>query len=64
MTNKAALYREAPAEQVGTTAGLLRTFGYVGSIASATITDIVLRGGVDAADASVRPSRPQHKCST
>jgi predicted MFS family arabinose efflux permease len=50
VTNQAALYREAPAEQVGTAAGLLRTFGYVGSIASATITGIVSHGGVDDTD--------------
>jgi predicted MFS family arabinose efflux permease len=50
--NQAALYREAPAEKVGTASGLLRTFGYVGSIASATITGIVFRGGVD--DAGLR----------
>jgi MFS family permease len=47
VTNQAALYREAPAEKVGTASGLLRTFGYVGSIASATITGVVFRGGVD-----------------
>ncbi len=37
------LYQSAPAEKVGTAAGLLRTFGYVGSIASATITGIAFR---------------------
>jgi predicted MFS family arabinose efflux permease len=47
VTNQAALYREAPAEKVGTASGLLRTSGYIGSIASATITGIVFRGGVD-----------------
>jgi MFS family permease len=52
VTNQAALYRDAPAEKVGTASGLLRTFGYVGSIASATITGIVFRGGVD--DAGLR----------
>jgi len=52
VTNQAALYRAAPAEKVGTASGLLRTFGYVGSIASATITGIVFRGGVD--DAGLR----------
>jgi MFS family permease len=52
VTNQAALYREAPAEKVGTASGLLRTFGYVGSVASATITGIVFRGGVD--DAGLR----------
>jgi hypothetical protein len=44
--------REAPTQKVGTASGLLRTFGYVGSIASATITGIVFRGGVD--DAGLR----------
>jgi MFS family permease len=52
VSNQAALYREAPAEKVGTASGLLRTFGYVGSIASATITGIVFRVGVD--DAGLR----------
>jgi len=42
-----ALYREAPAGKAGTASGLLRTFGYVCSIASAAITGIVFRGGVD-----------------
>ncbi|WP_030184790.1 MFS transporter, partial [Streptomyces sp. NRRL S-813] len=36
-----ALYTHAPQEQLGTAAGLLRTFGYVGSIASSAITGIV-----------------------
>jgi predicted MFS family arabinose efflux permease len=36
-----ALYTHAPAEQLGTASGLLRTFGYVGSIASSAITGIV-----------------------
>jgi MFS family permease len=35
-----ALYTNAPAEQLGTASGLLRTFGYVGSIASSAITGI------------------------
>ena len=47
-----ALYREAPAGKAGTASGLLRTFGYVGSIASATITGVVFRSGVD--DAGLR----------
>ena len=47
VTNQTALYREAPAEKVGTAAGLLRTFGYVGSIAAATITGLVFRARID-----------------
>jgi predicted MFS family arabinose efflux permease len=47
VANQTALYKEAPAEKVGTASGLLRTFGYVGSIASATITGIVFRVRVD-----------------
>ena len=42
-----ALYRESPADKVGTASGLLRTFGYIGSIASATITGLVFRTRVD-----------------
>jgi MFS family permease len=44
--NQTALYTQAPADQLGTASGLLRTFGYVGSIASSAITGIVFRTGV------------------
>jgi MFS family permease len=44
--NQTALYSQAPAEQLGTASGLLRTFGYVGSIASSAITGIVFRARV------------------
>ena len=47
VTNQTALYRESPPEKVGTASGLLRTFGYIGSIASATITGLVFRTHVD-----------------
>jgi nicotinamidase-related amidase/predicted MFS family arabinose efflux permease len=43
LSNQTALYQAAPAEKLGTASGLLRTFGYVGSIASATITGIAFR---------------------
>jgi MFS family permease len=46
VTNQTALYREAPPQAIGTASGLLRTFGYVGSIASATITGLVFRSHV------------------
>jgi MFS family permease len=36
-----ALYTHAPQQRLGTASGLLRTFGYVGSIASSAITGIV-----------------------
>jgi len=39
--NQTALYTHAPADQLGTASGLLRTFGYVGSIGSSAITGIV-----------------------
>jgi len=39
--NQTALYLQSPPENLGTAAGLLRTFGYLGSIGSATITSIV-----------------------
>ncbi|SDN45984.1 MFS transporter [Actinacidiphila guanduensis] len=39
--NQTALYAHAPAEQLGTASGLLRTFGYVGSIAASAVTGIV-----------------------
>jgi sugar phosphate permease len=44
--NQTALYTQAPADQLGTASGLLRTFGYVGSIASSAITGIVFHAGV------------------
>jgi MFS family permease len=47
VSNQTALYREAPAEKVGTASGLLRTFGYIGSIAAATITGVAFRVRVD-----------------
>jgi MFS family permease len=43
VSNQTALYIQAPAGKVGTASGLLRTFGYVGSIASATITGMAFR---------------------
>ena len=46
VTNQTVLYRAAPPRSVGTASGLLRTFGYVGSIASATITGLVFRSDV------------------
>ena len=47
VANQTALYTQAPAHVVGTASGLLRTFGYVGSIAAATITGVAFRSGVD-----------------
>ena len=44
--NQTALYAQAPPEQLGTASGLLRTFGYVGSIASSAVTGIVFRTNV------------------
>jgi MFS family permease len=44
--NQTALYAQAPADQLGTASGLLRTFGYVGSIASSAITGIVFHASV------------------
>ena len=44
--NQTALYLQSPPESLGTAAGLSRTFGYLGSIASATITSIVFHARV------------------
>ena len=44
--NQTALYLQSPPENVGTASGLSRTFGYIGSIASATITSIVFHARV------------------
>jgi MFS family permease len=45
--NQLALYRQAPAETIGTASGLLRTFTYLGSIASAVIIGSAYRHSVD-----------------
>ncbi|WP_377273508.1 MFS transporter [Peterkaempfera sp. SMS 1(5)a] len=44
--NQTALYLAAPPDQIGTTSGLFRTFGYLGTIISAVIGSIVFRDGV------------------
>ena len=44
--NQTALYLQSPPESLGTASGLSRTFGYIGSIASATITSIVFHARV------------------
>jgi MFS family permease len=44
--SQTALYSQAPAEQLGTASGLLRTFGYIGSIGSSAITGIVFHASV------------------
>jgi nicotinamidase-related amidase/predicted MFS family arabinose efflux permease len=46
VANQTALYAQAPADQIGTASGLSRTFGYLGSIASATITGLAFRSSV------------------
>jgi MFS family permease len=46
VSNQTALYLQAPRDSVGTASGLSRTFGYIGSIASATITSIVFHARV------------------
>ena len=42
-SNQLALYGQAPPEVLGTASGLIRSFGYLGSIASSAITGIVYR---------------------
>jgi cyanate permease len=44
--NQTALYTQAAAEQLGTASGLLRTFGYAGSIAASAITGVVFHTAV------------------
>jgi MFS family permease len=41
--NQTALYGQVPAADIGTASGLLRSFGYIGSIASSAIIAIVFR---------------------
>jgi MFS family permease len=45
--NQTALYEAGPPSQLGTAAGLFRTFGYIGSIASSAIISGVFRASVD-----------------
>jgi MFS family permease len=45
--NQTALYTEVSADQLGTASGLLRSFGYVGSIASAALISVVFHATVD-----------------
>lgn len=44
--NLTALYKQVTASQIGTAAGQLRTFGYIGSIASSAIIGIVFHKSV------------------
>jgi MFS family permease len=44
--NQTALYAQVPAADIGTASGLLRSFGYIGSIASSAITAIVFHARV------------------
>jgi MFS family permease len=41
--NQTALYAQVPAADIGTASGLLRSFGYIGSIASSAIIAMVFR---------------------
>jgi len=45
--NQTSLTQHAPADQLGTASGLLRTFGYVGSIGASAITGLVYHQTVD-----------------
>ena len=45
--NQAALYTQAPAARMGTASGLLRTFGYLGAIASSAVMGALFHGGAD-----------------
>ncbi|MFE4176874.1 MFS transporter [Streptomyces sp. NPDC056909] len=47
VANQTVLYQEAPAATVGTASGLLRTFGCIGSIASAAITGTAFHTSID-----------------
>jgi MFS family permease len=46
VSNQTAVYLQAPADQIGIASGLFRTFGYLGSIASATVTGVVFKDDV------------------
>lgn len=51
--NQTALYRQVPAAQIGTAAGLFRTFGYLGSIGSSAVIAIVFRTSLNDRDLHV-----------
>lgn len=44
--NQTSLTQHAPADQLGTASGLLRTFGYVGSIGASAVTGLVFHHSV------------------
>jgi MFS family permease len=44
--NQTALYTQVEVGQIGTASGLFRTFGYIGSIASAAIISVAFHSGV------------------
>jgi MFS family permease len=46
LRDRPQIEQQPPAEHLGTASGLLRTFGYVGSIASSAITGIVFHASV------------------
>jgi predicted MFS family arabinose efflux permease len=45
--NQTALYTQVSTNQIGTASGLLRSFGYIGSIASAAVISVVFHTRVD-----------------
>lgn len=45
--NQTTMYTEVSADQIGTASGLMRTFGYIGSIASSALISIFFRQSVD-----------------
>lgn len=47
VSNQTALYSQAPEKTMGTASGLLRTFGYLGSIGSSALTGIVFGTNVN-----------------
>jgi MFS family permease len=46
-SNQTALYQQAAAELIGTASGLLRTFGYLGSVASSALIALVFHTRID-----------------
>ena len=44
--NQTSLYALAPANEIGTASGLLRTSGYIGTIASSAIINLIFKQGV------------------
>ena len=49
LANQNAVYHQADPQRIGSSAGLLRTFFYLGAIVASTVTGVAFRGVADTA---------------